>query len=825
MSRRTFQTNLTSGELDPQFLGRMSLSQYQNGVEKMRNFLPLPQGGATRRPGLEFIENLTALGTVPDSSKDRPRLVRFEFSIGQVYDFVFSDKRIDIFRDDVPVFFLTIGVPWSISELSELTWIQNLDTILFFHKDHPTTRVMRQGSDSDWDIAPWDYFNIPQHEFSDSVAGGVDAVIELNIANWGSGERITLFLNGVESDVITGGATEGASALAIEEALSSMVNTVTFEPELVTNGAFATGIEGWTLGVNWVWNGLGYGQHGAGTSALSQTLSTILNDKYLLGYNYFILDSIGSFTPSLGGTAGITQTVVGSWRIIREIIQAGATDGDISFSAVEGMLIDNITVRKVGGIEVASLGGGKYKVEFTESAGRLPWIITAGNLAFDDASITALILPTTVGRRNHEDAWSEQRGYPRCGTFFQGSLWVAGSREAPQTVWKSRVNDFNDFDNTNTGDTWGFAETLDTKEVSAIFQLHPGRHLQLFTSSKEFYIPISKETLVTPSNVFFRENSERGIKSGIPIVSIDGATIFVQRDGKSVRSFVFQDIEDAYLTESISLFSSHLIRDPVDIAFRRAVSTSETDFLYVVNSDGTLAVLAFMRAQEVIAWALLSTEGEFLSVEVHDTSGGREVRFLIRRLVDGEPVIYLEKFNKDLQVDAGIIATGLEGGSYPTTSSISWLDNVLVEVIVDGVIEAQQQLPSVGPIAVVFENPAEESWQVGFPFPDVKGDGAQAWIKTLPWVSETREGISVGEKVRVFEVLLRLFETRTMAVQGNELSFRAFGDDLLDQPIASFTGDKILKGLRGWSTLGQVDIVLSHSLSATLLGIGTKVQI
>lgn len=825
--RRTFQTNFTSGELDPQFLARMDLTQYQNGAEKVRNFLPLPQGGVERRPGLEFIDDIGALAGLSNPSIDTPRLVQFAFSIDQVYMFILSDQRIDIFRDDVLVASLTEGIPWKITELSELTWRHNLDTIIFFHQKYPMLRIMRQGSDTAWDVANWEVFNIPQREFSDSVTGGVDAVIELNIANWGAGERITLFLDGVESDVIIGGATENLSAVAMEEALSSMVNTVTFEPELVTNRVFATGSDGWVLGADWIWVGTAnkYLNHNtaSGTSEVSQGLSTVLNDKYVVKYDYF-LNSGAVVTASLGGTAGTTRTVVGLWSISREVIQAGATDGDLSISGTNKVRIDSVSVRKVGEIAVTSLGSGKYKVEFTGNAGRRPWVITAGNLAFDDSSITALILPTTVGKKNHENAWSAQRGYPRCGVFFQNRLWVAGSTYAPLTVWASRIDDFNDFDSSSTGDTWGISETVAVEEASAINQMHVGDHLQIFTSSKEYYIPISEDTLVTPGNIAFKKNSERGSKAGIQIIGVDGASLFVQHDGKAVRSFIFDDRENKYVTESVSLFSSHLLVDPVDVAFRRTVSTSESDFIYVVNGDGTLAVLSFMRTQDINAWSLQTTQGDFLSAEVTNTTEGRISYFLVRRLVDGSPVIYFEKFNPKLLVDSGVFAEGLTA-SYPTSSTISWLDQVLTEIYVDGVIEPPQRLPSAGPTAVVFSNPAEDSWQVGFPFPDVKGDGSQTWLKTMPFVAETSEGISAGKKIRISEVTVRMLRTASLAVQGNELAFRHLGDDLLDQPIEEFTGDKVIKGLRGWSTLGQVDITQSHSLPATVLGLGMKASI
>lgn len=51
--------NFTGGEISPSVLGRTDLPQYQNGCEVLENFIPVPGGGAIRRPGtkLDFIQD------------------------------------------------------------------------------------------------------------------------------------------------------------------------------------------------------------------------------------------------------------------------------------------------------------------------------------------------------------------------------------------------------------------------------------------------------------------------------------------------------------------------------------------------------------------------------------------------------------------------------------------------------------------------------------------------------------------------------------------------------------------------------------------------
>ena len=71
-------SNFTAGELSPKLDGRTELSKYFNGAKQLQNFLVVPQGGATRRPGTEFIAETKA-------SANAARLIPFEFNVTQAY--------------------------------------------------------------------------------------------------------------------------------------------------------------------------------------------------------------------------------------------------------------------------------------------------------------------------------------------------------------------------------------------------------------------------------------------------------------------------------------------------------------------------------------------------------------------------------------------------------------------------------------------------------------------------------------------------------------------------------------------------------------------
>ena len=97
-----------------------------------------------------------------------------------------------------------------------------------------------------------------------------------------------------------------------------------------------------------------------------------------------------------------------------------------------------------------------------------------------------------------EPVWSAAHGYPNTVTFHESRLWMGNSTSRPQTLWGSVIGEFFNFDRGVGGDDESIDITLDTDQVNAIYHIVSGRHLQVFTSGGEFYIP---ESPIKPSAV------------------------------------------------------------------------------------------------------------------------------------------------------------------------------------------------------------------------------------------------------------------------------------------------------------------------------------
>lgn len=96
MDLKTLQPSFTGGEISPSLYSRVDLQKYASGLRTARNFIIHPAGGASNRPGTQFI------ATAKNAAK-KCRLVPFEFSLDQAYVLEFGDGYIRVFAGGAPV--------------------------------------------------------------------------------------------------------------------------------------------------------------------------------------------------------------------------------------------------------------------------------------------------------------------------------------------------------------------------------------------------------------------------------------------------------------------------------------------------------------------------------------------------------------------------------------------------------------------------------------------------------------------------------------------------------------------------------------------------
>ena len=408
----------------------------------------------------------------------------------------------------------------------------------------------------------------------------------------------------------------------------------------------------------------------------------------------------------------------------------------------------------------------------------------------------------------YENVWSAGKGWPRTVTFHQGRLYFGGSKSRPSTVWGSKVGIFFDFEGTEGLDDDSVEATLDTNTFNAITDIISGRDLMIFTTGGEFYVPQQGLEPITPTSFFVSTTGRAGSKQGIRVQQLESGVLFIQRQGKILSEIAYSDTQLTYLTSKISLLSGHLLKNPTRMALRRAVDTDENDLLLITNStDGTIAAYSIMRSQNVIAPSeFVTAGGEFLDVGVDITT----IYTVVKRTISGVAQYYVERFDSTLLTDSAVT------GGVSSTASMSHVVGKEVNILLDGIVQANQTVPGGG--TVTFPRASTSSYEVGLPI--------TVQATTMPIDLKIQSGTRLGFKKRIVEVNALVYETQNMVINGTEVPFRSFDTvSTLDADVPDYTGTKVLHGILGYSNEAKITITQSAPLKLTLLGLEYKVGV
>jgi hypothetical protein len=409
-------------------------------------------------------------------------------------------------------------------------------------------------------------------------------------------------------------------------------------------------------------------------------------------------------------------------------------------------------------------------------------------------------------KAGYEDAWSVTRGWPVCGCFHGGRLFVAGGPR-PSTIWGSRISEYFDFKLLGGLDDEPCEVTLG-EGLNDIVNIVSLTDLLVFTVDGEY---AEQNSPITPNNFAPRAQTNRGSEPNTPTLELEGSMLFIQLKGKAIREFYVPDNQTRYIDDNLTLLASHLVNTPTSFVKRKASSTEENDLIYIRNADSTLNVCSVVRSQEVVAWCRVSTAGLFIECGIDDD----EVYVCVKRVIDGETKYLLERFNDDYVMDCSRRVTA---GLPSVSVTAAHLPNTEVTVFADDADLGEITLNGSG-VGTISRN-ATDYYEVGLNFiPDVL---------TMPIEQELQEGTTIGRKKRIIEATIQLKDTTYIELNGQRLSFRTFGPagggSPLDAPPPKFTGRVKKEGFLDYKDVEQLRMTQSRPGFLDVLGISLLVS-
>lgn len=134
MSQSMIQPSFAAGELAPALWSRVDLAKYHVGSKTLRNFFVLPSGGASNRPGTQF---------VGQAANAAVRLIPFQFNVFQTYILELTDHLLRIITNGGYVMNgatpFSLVTPWPADVLPYIKYTQTADVMTLCCEGIPTT--------------------------------------------------------------------------------------------------------------------------------------------------------------------------------------------------------------------------------------------------------------------------------------------------------------------------------------------------------------------------------------------------------------------------------------------------------------------------------------------------------------------------------------------------------------------------------------------------------------------------------------------------------------------------------------------------------------
>jgi hypothetical protein len=811
------QSNFTAGEISPRLIGRTDIDRYANAARRLINARPVIHGGAKRRGGTRFV-------AATKSSAVKSRAVPFVFSRDQAYMLVFADSNVRVYAaGSTGTLLAEVPTSYTSAMLNDIDFVQGADTMFIAHPDAPIQRL-RRFSDVNWDLSAAPFTTTPFDEQGHALA----ATLTLSASTVGAGRTATASAGVFLPSDVGRGLVSGAGFGVVTGFTSATVVTVTitiaFAGVSLASGAWLLDVSPQALAIPSAKDPVASSINL--TAALTRAANVTLSAKtgaitVTASAGVFAAGDVGKSIYADSGVAvitGFTSATVINVTTSTDFAQTSYSQGGY------GLSDSGWRAEDVG--KFVRINGGLLKITaFTSASAVRATIITA---------LSSIIASPALAWSLESSVWSASTGYPRTVTLHEQRLIAAGTAKFPQTIWGSRTAEYFDFTKgTNDDDSYSF--TIASDEINPISYVASLRNLVVHTYGGEFSLQGGVEKPITPTNVRVRPESAHGSR-GVRPVLIGKESVFVQRAGRKVRAMGYRYDFDGYASPDLAVLAEHITASGVTgLAYQQEPDLT----LWATRADGAMLSCTIEREQSVIGWAQHYTDGAFESVATIPNGEQEETWVIVRRVVNGATVRYIEVLNDTFapmlpaaldpnafppQTQPGVYGFTVDAGlsfdnaAGQTVFAVPHLVGKAVDIVADGAVQPRQVVPPSGNVTLTRSS---KRTLIGLPF--------RTEIELLTPEVGGADGTSQGNSMRVSELTLRFLDTLGAQVfdgEGNEqvVPFRNFGPAVLDVAPTLYTGLVRIEVL-GWERgRSELTIVQDQPLPMHLLAVVRKFQ-
>ena len=785
MARSHFlQNSFVSGELSPIVKGRTDLDQYYQGLQTATNVVTVPQGGVKRRAGFKFVttpapvvakysaptatmpnggtaanlndNDLTTFGTTTAGiGTTNPFVVAsYQFTSQQTIAYIdlinIKLTTADATSNEFVIQYQQTGGAWiTVANVPTLTDFEQTLRVTILNNGVPTPfldqdwRLARVGTTDlgscNVSLAEMHFYNVTgafssslkMHKFEISINSSYLLLFtNNNLRIYQVANDIPTFKQDIATDI----GTNFPNRVASNENVLLMFNENVPVKRLIYN---LNGNNIFKFDDAPFLNVPQFDFNDASSPVPISYVTTMTLAHFTKG-DRFQVDIESVISKNITYTGNTTSTAFN----IQKNLQEMPIFGDTGVAVVGSGDVFTITV------------SGESTKSFQVWTG-----FATSDLAGNNNEVTFAI--TTQGSPRKEDVWSATRGYPKNGVFAGGRLWFGGTRDKPQSVFASKAGSFLDFYLEEGDDDEAIFVSINGSQ-SDIVDIVGDRGLQIFTEGAEY-----KVTGNTPTTINIQQQTQHGSFSvNVPTTALDGAILFVDRNGRSLRQYLYDYNEDAYRSIDLSVLASHLIVSPVDMDIVTSTTSEDANYVFVINQDGTAVVLNTLRDQDINGYTKFNQVRDNSSadlfkqcVTVNNTLFTYSQRDVDRFTID--------QMTFDYKMDSSVKYASPHS---TTLSGLLHLEGDTVEVVAGNSSLPSRTVSATGTITLT---PTEAA------LTDVIeiGQNFNCEIRGMPLNTRSPNGSqTVLSQKRIDRMNLRVYNSAGVYIDGNLVPVRTFGD-------------------------------------------------
>ena len=819
MATKLYTRSFAGGIISPEMLGRIDDVKNNTGLQTCRNFIVLPQGPVTRRPGTQFVR------AVKNSAK-YTRLIPFRYSTTQTQVLEMGEAYIR---------FHSFGATLLSSSTGLSAW--NSATAYV-----PGDRVTKGGriwycqvasTNDDPEVTANQYTGVPVVSSVWTLTVAAQATPPSGYTNVGSTLPLTVTIG---QQVYIQTITDNYSGRWIIDAegypeyLEDVVTeTITYTGYTGTAVSAVTGFwidQGPATGTPAVYEiASPYAENDLASLTYVQSgdVLTICHPRYKprelrrLGATQWVLAEItfGSTlaAPTISGVTPTTASTPSDTQVY-SYVATRVSDDQLDESVASAAVTATNQLFDTGAFNTITFGTAARRNVYKQSGGVYGFIGQTTTTSLVDDNIAA-----DVSRAPPENQNPFAADFPGAVGYFEQRRVFAGTTLLPQTFWMTKSGLESNLDySIPVRDDDAISVKIAAREASIIRHVVPIGELLLLTDSGEWVVSSGGQGPITPYAITLRPQSYIGANLVQPVV-VGNSAVYAASRGGHVRAAGYDFDVQSYVSIDMSLRAAHLFdfKTIVDMAYAKG----PIPIVWAVSSDGSLLGMTYVPEQQVYAWHQHETwQGTFESICVVGEGDEDVLYAVVRRTIGTSTFRYVERlastyFSSLPEYVGSDCGLTYRGSPATTISGLNHLEGEPVVALADGAVVRDLTVTS-GQITLP---KAASVVQIGLPM--------VCDMQTLPLAVEGIDGYAQGRVKNINQVFLRVYKSGGIYT-GPDVSHLTEAKIRTTEPYGSppalRTGEVDVVVTPTWVRDGQVVVRQTDPIPLTIVSLTIELQ-